>query len=184
MAISAREAKEALDEITRTSRHSSQLHAYKSAAPHLVLWGVLWLLGYGATYLVARQAGWVWLAVLVIGGLGSFSSGIAAKPAARPRFSWQIFFTWLAVLGAIASVLAIFAPIRGAQVGALFPLVAGWAYVVLGLWLGTRLILAGSVVVGLTLFGFFALPSGEFMLWMAGVGSLTLIGTGLWLRTV
>lgn len=182
MPVSSSEARQALDDIARIERRSFTAHGYKSAAPQLILWGVLWFLGYGATYLFVRQAGWVWLTVAVAGALCSTWIGMTGKPAHLPRFSWRIFFTWLVSLGAISSVFAIFAPISGTQVGTLFPLIAGWAYVFLGIWLGPRFAIAGLLIVALTLFGFFRLSPEQFILWMACVGSITLIGTGLWLR--
>ena len=182
MSLSSGEAKQALDDIARIERRSFNAHSYAAAAPQFVLWGVLWFLGYGATYLFHAYAGWVWLGVTIIGSIGSVWIGISTKPMAAPKFSWRIFFTWLAALGAIASVLAIFAPFNGSQIGSLFPLIAGWAYVFLGVWLGPRLVFAGVLIVALTLFGFFRLSPDHFTLWMAFVGSISLIGTGMWLR--
>ena len=182
MSLSSGEAKQALDDIARVGRRSFNAHGYAAAAPQLILWGALWFLGYGATYFFHADAGWVWLGVAVVGSIGSFWIGSATKPVAAPKFSWRIFFTWLAALGAIASVLAIFAPFTGTQIGTLFPLIAGWAYVFLGVWLGPRFVIAGLLIVGLTLFGFFRLSPEHFILWMAFVGSITLVGTGVWLR--
>jgi hypothetical protein len=110
--------------------------------------------------------------------------GMRSKPKTKQKFSWRIFFTWLAAMGALSSIASIFAPVNGMQVGSLFPLAIGWAYVIMGIWLGGRFAIAGLVVVALTLFGFFHLDPQQFLLWMAFLGGATLIGTGLWLRTV
>ncbi|MGC8534466.1 MAG: hypothetical protein ACP5QR_02930 [Rhizomicrobium sp.] len=182
MPLSNSEAKLALDDIARVGRRSFNAHGYAAAAPQLMLWGVLWLLGYGGTYFFHTYAGWIWIGIIIAGSIGSFWIGISSKPVTAPKFSWRIFFTWLAALGAISSVLAIFAPFTGTQIGTLFPLIAGWSYVFLGVWLGPRFVVAGLLIVGLTLFGFFGLSPEHFILWMAFVGSVTLIGTGLWLR--
>jgi hypothetical protein len=108
--------------------------------------------------------------------------GKRAKPAGAQTFSWKFFFSWLSAIGAITSVLTIFFPFSGMQIGSLFPLVIGWAYVVLGIWMGARLAIMGLLIVAFTLVGFFYLPA-YFMLWMALVGGGGLIAGGLWLRS-
>lgn len=183
MPLSQVEAADALRDISQTERRSFSAYGYKSAAPFLILWGAMWFAGYGTTYLAPRQANWIWLLIVCVGSIASTVMGIRAKPQGEQRFSWPIFFTWLATLGAIASILAIFYPFSGMQVGSLFPLVIGWSYVILGIWLGGRFAIAGLAIVALTLFGFFELSPNLFLLWMAFLGGAMLIGTGLWLRS-
>lgn len=184
MPLSRSEAADALRDIARTERRSFSAYGYKSGAPHLILWGIVWVLGYGGIYFFPKQGGWIWLALSLIGALASTLTGMYSKPRGEVKFSWRIFFTWLSALAAIASVLSIFYPFNGMQVGSLFPLVIGWSYVVIGIWMGWRFALAGLAIVALTLFGFFHLPPEDFLLWMAFLGGATLIGTGLWLRSV
>ncbi len=182
MSLSRQQAEEALHDITRTERRSFSAYGYKSAAPFLILWGLLWLVGYGGTDLFPAFANWIWLAVAVFGSVASALIGIRIKSGTQ-RFSWRIFFTWLAALAAFSSLLAILRPVSGEQLGAVIPLVVGWAYVILGIWMGSRFAIAGAAIVVLTLVGFFYLPS-HFALWMAAIGGATLIGTGLWLRSI
>jgi hypothetical protein len=183
MPLSREQAQDALRDITRTERRSFSAYGYKSAAPQLILWGVMWLIGYGGTYLVPPATNWIWLGVVVVGSTGSTLLGMRTKPRNTAKFSWRIFFTWLSALAAIASVLAIFAPFNGMQIGSLFPLFIGWTYVVLGIWMGWRFSILGLAVVALTLFGYFHFSPESFVLWMAFLGSAILIGTGLWLRS-
>ncbi|HWA91504.1 MAG TPA: hypothetical protein VG889_15815 [Rhizomicrobium sp.] len=181
--LSRDEATATLEDIRKTERRSFSAYGYKSAAPQLVWWGVVWFLGYGGTYLFPPVTNWIWLAVVVVGSTVSTLMGIRSKPKGEAKFSWRIFFTWLAVLAAISSVLAIFAPFDGKQIGSLFPLFIGWAYVVIGIWLGGRFSIAGLAIVALTLFGYFHFAAEAFVLWMAFFGGAILIGTGLWLRS-
>lgn len=183
MTLSPEQAQDALRDITRTERRSFSAYGYKSAAPQLILWGLMWLAGYGGTYLFPPATNWIWLGVVIVGSTGSTLIGMRTKPKGAVKFSWRIFFTWLSVLAAIASVLAIFAPFNGMQVGSLFPLFIGWAYVVIGIWMGGRFSILGLAVVALTLFGYFHFSPESFVLWMAFFGSAILIGTGLWLRS-
>ncbi len=182
MSVSRTEAAEALRDITRTERRSFSAYGYKAGAPQLILWGFLWFAGYGGTYLAPGYAAWIWVLVGAAGSILSAILGMRAKPQRTPAFSWPILFTWLAALGAIASMLVLFYPFSGMQIGSLFPLLIGWAYVILGIWMGGRFSTAGLAVVALTLFGFFYLSPHAFLLWMAFLGGALLIGTGLWLR--
>lgn len=184
MPLSKSEAADALRDIAQTERRSSSAYGYKSAAPHLILWGAVWVLGYGGTYLFPQWGGWLWPVVALGGALASTLIGMYSKPSGAARFSWRIFFTWVSALAAISSMVSIFAPVDGMQIGSLFPLVIGWSYVIIGIWMGWRFALAGLAIVALTLFGFFHLPPQEFLLWMAFLGGAILIGTGLWLRSV
>jgi len=181
MPLTHGEAADALREISKTERRAFSAYGYKSAAPFLILWGCLWFAGYGATDLIPKLANWVWLAIVVIGTVGSTVLGMRTGPG-KARFSWRIFSIWLAALAALSSIIAVMRPVSGAQIGAVIPLVVGWAYVVLGIWMGLRFVIAGLAIVALTLFGFFFLIA-HFSLWMALVGGATLIGTGLWLRS-
>ncbi len=183
MTVSPEQAQDALRDITRTERRSFSAYGYKSAAPQLVLWGVMWFAGYGGTYLAPPATNWIWLAVVAVGSTGSTLLGMRAKPKGAAKFSWRIFFTWLSALAAISSVLTIFAPFNGMQVGSLFPLFIGWAYVVIGIWMGGRFSILGLAIVALTLFGYFHFAPDAFVLWMAFLGGTILIGTGLWLRS-
>jgi len=55
------------------------------------------------------------------------------------------------------------------------------AYVLAGLWWGTRFIVTGIALALLTLGGYFLLRE-DFLLWMAVVGSGALLLAGVWLR--
>lgn len=184
MPMTQQEAAAALHDIARTERRSFSAYGYKSAAPHLILWGLVWFAGYGGTYLFPPYTNWIWAGLVIAGALTSTIVGMRAKPQGEAKFSWRIFFTWLSALAAISSILSIFYPFNGLQVGSLFPLFIGWAYVVLGIWMGGRFSVTGLAIVALTLFGFFYLTPETFLLWMAFLGGAILIGTSLWLRSV
>ena len=70
------------------------------------------------------------------------------------------------------------------QRGAFVPFVVSASYAIVGLWQGLRFIVAGAVIAGLTLGGFFLLPPVDFALWMAGVGGGALSLAGCWFRRV
>jgi hypothetical protein len=82
----------------------------------------------------------------------------------------------------VCAIFTVLKPSDGAQVGAVIPLLVACCYVIMGIWIGVRLAVAGIVIAALTLVGFFYIPA-HFALWMAAVGGAALIGTGLWLRS-
>ena len=55
------------------------------------------------------------------------------------------------------------------------------AYVLLGLWSGSRIAWLGVAVAASTVLGF-TVMAGYGMLWMGVIGGGSLLGTGLWLR--
>lgn len=184
MSLTQQEAAAALEDIAKTERRSSSAYEYKAAAPHLILWGLVWFSGYIGTYLMPSRALWIWLIVDVAGVVASTAIGMRAKPRGEVKFSWRFFLTWCVALTAISSVLSIFYPFTSMQIGTLFPLVIGWAYVIIGIWRGKRFAMAGLAIVALALFSFFQLTPAAFLLSMAFLGGAVLIGTGLWLRSV
>lgn len=180
MPVSHTEAADALRNITEAERHSSSLYGYRQASPHLILWGVVWMIGYGTTYLRPQWSN-IWLALVAIGVAGSFWIGARMKPDAKP--DWRYGATAFAVGVFIAALFAILPPTSAAQSGAFFPILVALYYALIGIWTrGARMLIAGVVLLTLTLFGYFFLPH-QFLLWMAAVGGGGLVLGGIWLRT-
>ena len=79
--------------------------------------------------------------------------------------------------------MSIVRPLDYGQVSAIFPLVVGIFYSLIGIWTkGWRMLPLGLAIIGLTTFGYFVLPE-QFLYWMAAVGGGGLILGGLWMRT-
>ena len=181
--ISPSEAAQTLHEISATERESANAYRYAQAAPHLILWGAIWLLGYGAGYLDARLSV-VWIPLAIAGAVGSGRLG-RRTGSTEQRGGWpRSLATAGAILVALASLFAVFGPLAGPRIGAFFPITAGFAYTVLGIReQATRMIVLGVALTGLTVLGFFWVPQ-YFALWMAIVGGAGLILGGVWLRAL
>jgi hypothetical protein len=186
MTLTPQDAAAALADIAHARSRSFELRAYQDAAPHFLLWGVIWLLGYGATDLAPHAANWVWLVAVSAGLIGGLLIGRATArrvggAAGGRRYQRQ--FWGLAVIMTVFAfgVFAIMRPTDGRQVAAFWPLLMAGIYSALGLWIGTRLLITGIALAVLTLGGFLFLPA-HFLLWMAVVGGSVLFLTGLWLR--
>jgi bacteriorhodopsin len=196
MTLSPDEAADALRDIAATETHSRQLYAYREASPHLILWGVLWGIGYALTSVVPLHGGAIWSAIITVGSVAgyvmAFRAGVrrdtqAGRPIgqARRHAATQLNWTYSAIqfIAAlfIAAALVVVSPVSPRQIGAFIPLVVAAGYSLMGLWLGVRFIAMGIALTVLTLGGFFLLPA-QFPLWMAAVGGGALVLGGIWLR--
>jgi hypothetical protein len=188
MSVDSADARDTLRTIERTQARATESIYGPYAAPHLILWGVIWAIGYGLT---AWRGDWsaVWMILGPLGGVASFIIG-ARMGARRTHTDARIGYPATASLLAASVIFCFFfaafsilAPVSGEAVGAFIPLVIGLLYALSGLATRmTRIFILGLAVMALTVGGFFLLP-GVFMLWMAAVGGGALILGGLWLRS-
>jgi hypothetical protein len=182
MSLSSKEAAETLSDVERASRRSAQAFGYRKASPHLILWGLVWLIGYSATDLRPADAGLIWLALVVAGCAISFLLGRSGNSAGAKN-SWRALGIAAILCLFIGATFTILWPVSGMQVGVVTPLLVGAIYAGVGLWLGLRFVVTGLAITALTLGGYFYLPE-HFLLWMAFVTGGGLILAGVWFRTV
>lgn len=182
MTISPEQAAQALLDIERAQQRAFVLRGYELGAPHLLLWGAIWFVGYGLTEAFPAHASACWSALVACGTLGGYLLGRAA--AARglvAKAGWR----YLAAAGSTVAFMlltyAIMHPRDGAQFGAFPALLVSFLYVLGGIWKGTRWIVVGVVVAALTMAGYEVLQE-HFNLWMAMVGGGALVLTGMWFR--
>jgi hypothetical protein len=183
MPLSPAEAQTALRDLSVAESASAKLYGYRHASPHLIVWGMIWIVGYGLTYAKPQWAA-VW-PVLVLGGtIASFWIGWTSKPAGARDYDWRYLATALAVFAYIAALFVIMPPRNSMQISAFFPILVALFYSLIGIWTrGARMLIAGIVVAALTLGGYFLLPQ-YFLLWMAVVGGGAVMLGGFWLRSV
>ena len=180
MPLSKSEAAESLREIEATSAVSARLRTYSSAAPHFMLWGLVWVAGYAFSAWRPEMRDLGWAAAIAVGVVGSLLLGVRGEGRrTSPARS-------LAISGAIAAffgvVFVVLGPMQPRQIDAFFPLVFAGAYVLAGIWVGARFAICGVVVAAVTLAGYFY-AGDAFGYWMAAAGGGTLLLTGLWLRS-
>jgi len=182
MSISPQQASEALQDIDRVQRRAFVLRGYELGAPHFLLWGAIWFVGYGLTEAFPARAGLYWI-VLTLGGiLGGFLLGrAAAANGLVARDGGRYLAAVASTVAFVALTYTILQPRDGAQLGAFPALLVSFLYVLAGIWKGARWSLVGILVAGLTMAGYELLQE-HFNLWMAVVGGGTLISTGLWFR--
>ena len=180
--VSARQAADALLDVQRTQHRLSILRGYEYGAPHFLLWGCIWIVGFASSYTFPAHQGLIWLALDMLGIFGGLmivrAAPIVGMHASR---SWQYLAAAATLVAFVAATYYVMAPHSGTQFGAFPALVMALFYVLVGIWRGPRWIIVGSAVGLLTLLGY-GLLREYFMLWMAGVGGGTLLLTGIWMR--
>ncbi len=179
--ITAREANDVLREAATTERRSAEAYGYSRSAPFLILWGLIWMAGYGGmATLPEPQAGWLWFALSIAGtGISIWLGNARAKE--RGRSGWRV-----GVLVAIAfaftfALFSILPPTNALQVGAFSPLLLSAIYATIGLWQGLRFVLVAVFLAVATLGAYFFFKE-FFFIWMALAGGGSLLLTGLWMR--
>jgi hypothetical protein len=184
MPISTEDAAEALTNIARVQRRASILIGYERGAPHLILWGLIWAVGYAISDIGPSVAGASWLVLDVVGLTGSFLLGRAAAigvPMAGEGYGRRFAAVSATLLAFILATYYVMKPHDAVQFGAFPALLVAVIYTVFGIWRGVRWTASG-VVLGVSTVAGFALFKEHFMLWMAAVGGSTLLATGFWLR--
>ena len=151
MSLSSEQASQALREVEAVSHRSSQLYQYQKFAPMLVLWGVIWLVGFAVTHFFPTRASQIWIPLDVIGIGGCIFLGRRGKQEASNNTSWRWLASTLAVVAFYIAVLTVFQPASGEQSAVLISLIVALFYFLGGLWIGSRLAVTGLALAVLTL---------------------------------
>ena len=179
MVLSRQDAAAALRDIEQAQARSASLEDYHRAAPHFMIWGVLWAVAYTLNDIYPLRAGAIWSVVVPIGII----AGLLAMRQGRNERTGR----YTAVIGAISifvvATLVVMWPVNARQVAAFIPLFVALTYVLKGIWSGVRYVGLGIAVSAFTLLGFF-LVKDHFFLWMAVVGGGSLILASIWFRRV
>ena len=184
MSLTSKEAAESLAQAEEAVRRSKKLYFYHCSSSHLMMWGGIWILGYGGTYLASHYWQWLWGVLIVAGCAGGYFIERRRGKCETDRSGWR--FTGVMAIAVTFAICtyAIMWPVGGPQYTAFPALLTGAIYAAVGLWTGLRYFVTGVLVMALTLFGFYMIHSDLLLLWMAFVGGGSMILAGLWFRTV
>lgn len=182
MGISKSEAASALTDIESTAGRSRLLKGYHVAGPILMVWGVIWALGYsGMGLLPPEKWGLLWLPLDVIGVVASILLGRRGKGGAKAGQAWKMWAIVLAIMAFMAATYAVFQP-TSTDAFIVFPgMIAGLVYAGFGIAAAPRYLWIGAAVFVGSVVGFF-LFEPWLTYWMAAVGGGGLFVAGLWLR--
>src|SRR5262249_21170679 len=147
MTLSPQDATAALRDIDDAQERSAMLRDYQHAAPHFLIWGVIWAVGYGMTDIIPRYGNAIWAVLVPIG----LFSGYLSSRGSRPIKALRYCAVALAVFAYCAATFFVMAPVTNKQVASFIPLLVALIYVLRGIWNGPRWIVAGVVIAAATL---------------------------------
>jgi hypothetical protein len=193
--ITQDEARASLNEINRTIGQMRKAVAAKGA-PLLIIWGIIWIIGFGCLQFFPGVSGPVWMVLDIVGVAASFligpwsrNSPVKSPLHGRMGLSWLILFAygviWLELLVPWGVLhhggWAAHSLLMGRKFAAFSATLCMFAYVIMGLWLDRYIMWLGVFVTIATLLGYLFLPN-YFFLWLAITGGGALAGTGLFVR--
>lgn len=181
MTLDRDEAAASLSDIASVERRTREAVVYARSSTILILWGVLCVLGYVFQYFRPLEARPAWIAVGILGFIGTFISGHWRRAQHRSSIGQSLLYAQLALVGYGFILLVLLWPVAPRQLSAFWPTLIMLGFVLMGLWLGRFFIVCGLAVTALTLAGYFW-SGAWFPLWMAAVNGGGLLLGGLWLR--
>ena len=186
MNISPNEAEEALAAIQSMAQKTRRSISSSGAYKFMVLWGVVWLLGFmGSQFLSQKAAGYAWIGLDTLGGAFSAVIGIrmgrAVRSSAPSASGKRIAIFWLLICVLCFLSVAVAWPADGKQIAMYIILFCMTGWIAMGLLLSFAIIWPALLIIALASIGYFLLPN-IFYLWMAILGGGGLIALGLYIR--
>ncbi len=182
--ITPEEAQEALDLVAETTRQMRRALAHGGMPYFLLIWGFVWLLGFGSSHFFgagSSTAGLIWAVLDAGGAVASFAVGAHLGKKIRSPRGMRIGLYWLALLFYGALLIYFAHPQTSNQGALLISLLAMMGYVTSGLLYDSRFLTGlGLAVTVLILVGYLAVPT-VFNLWMALWGGGSLIAAGVYI---
>ncbi len=178
MTLTPDQAAEALKDIEAARSRTRTALNYREGALHLILWGALIIVGHVLTDFRPAAAQGIWIAVNGLGAAGSCAIGYLRRRESGQGRAAALLIIAVALCYVTESILW---QATGRQIGVIWAIHAGAAYMIAGLWLGRAYLILGAGVIALSLIGYFAIDS-HFNLWMAAVFGGSVLSGGLWMR--
>jgi hypothetical protein len=180
MNITPEEAQAALNDIQDASikaRNAMNIWAY-----YMLLWGIVWTLGFLATQFKPQWVAGIWIVMVAIGMSGSAIIGIIQGGRMRPTPGSHTAFVgsrlgiFYGVLYGFAILWLIIFPLNPMQIGILWITVVMFGTIIAGTWIHESLpIIVGVGITSLSVVGYYLLPQ-YFWIWAAVFAGLPLVG--------
>lgn len=184
MQITPEEAQAALDDIGYATKQAQNV--VRGWAYYMLLWGVVWTVGFLVTQWKPQFVEGIWGVMIVIGMVGSgilggTQSGRArATPGSRVAFITSRLGIFYGVLYVFAILWLIVFSLTPLQIGMLWITVVMFGSIIAGAWLQEPLSIGlGVGVTVMSVVGYYLLPS-YFWLWSALFAGLPLVGVSLY----
>lgn len=184
MNITPEEAQAALNDIQDASTKARKVA--NTWAYYMLLWGVIWTIGFLATQFQPHWVTGIWIAMVVIGMAGSAILGITQSGRMRPVPGSHVAFIssrlgiFYGVLYSFAILWLIIFPLTPMQIGILWITVVMFGSIIAGSWINEPLsIIVGVVITFMSVVGYYLLPQ-YFWIWAAVFAGLPLIGVSIY----
>ena len=185
MNVTKNDVAAALHDVSKTEEHSLTLFHYEMTYPHLLLWGILWIVAGMIGAISPDNTGIGWL---IVDTIGIVTSGYLVAMNARrfaedsARSEGLRYLATVVVLTAfITMTFAVFTPVSGIEIQTFITILVAAIYMIMGLWTGYRLTVIGAVLAVLVVSAFFYTPV-QLPLLVSVLGGGALILGGLWMR--
>jgi hypothetical protein len=174
MNISPSEAEEALASIQAMMKKTRRAVSSSGAYIFLIIWGVVWLIGFLCSqFLPQAIGGYAWMVMDILGGIASAMAGIRLGRGVRSSSAIpsgkRIGLFWLLLFLYVVAAIGVAWPTDGKQIAMFIILFVMVGWIAMGLLLSFASVRAGLAITALALIGYFLLP-GIFYLWMAILG--------------
>ncbi|MCG3199533.1 MAG: hypothetical protein HUU16_15535 [Candidatus Omnitrophica bacterium] len=148
----------------------------------LMVWGAVWIFAFLGNHFLPEMAWAFWMIGVSVGILGTVLVNLRMAERVQSEDSSRIGYFWYSLFLFVFLEIAVIQPIESIQVNAFICLQIMLAYVVLGLWVDSKgLIALGGAITFFVLVGYFLLQP-YYYLWMALTGGVTLLGSGIQAR--
>jgi hypothetical protein len=184
MHITPEEAQAALNDIQDASTKARSV--VNMWAYYMLLWGVVWTIGFLATQFKPQLVTWIWIVMIAIGMVGSAIIGIIQGGRTRPvpgshaAFIGSRLGIFFGVLYGFAILWLIIFPLTPMQIGMLWITVVMFGSIIAGSWIHEPLsIVVGVGITFMSIVGYYLLPQ-YFWIWVAVFAGLPLVGISIY----
>lgn len=187
MDISHTEAEETLIMVKSVEKKMRQAFSRGGADAFLILWGIIWFLGFlGSHFFPPLTAIYIWAGLDILGGVISAVIGIRMSRKVRSTkmtaLGKRIALFWLLLFFYCGATIWVADPSTGRQIAMFIILFVMIGWTALGLLVSSSFFVwLGLSFTTLALVGYFLFP-GIFNLWMAFLGGGGMIGIGIYIR--
>ncbi len=176
------DSKQALDDLKaiRQIMERTRQESGREGGWIMVLWGIIWLVGFVASQFLPAFVGWVWLVLNPLGiGITIWLSVRMSRHTVQSGVSRAILVWWVALFAFDALIIWLFHLDLSRDLIVLILLTIAFGYFQFGLFTDRRISIIGILMAVLTVGATLLLPE-YFYLTMGVLGGGLLLGSGLW----
>ena len=191
MNISREEASSSLREIGQAHQRSTAMQNYRHFAPHMLVWGCIWLLANSLCDFFPEKSGLIWPVASIFGVIvslanrkrvrGSVVGSATSVPGSMLAQGWRWMLGSATLFAFFVATFSVLPPHSNIQATTFISLFFMFAYMIYGALAGLRVFFIGLIATVAILYGYFSLASHQY-LWLGVCAGGALIVGALWVR--